>query len=558
MSAKAIKILYLACLCSVFQSGWPAFLSADEPREASQSSKPTITASISDPCSCEATSNALPCICELKATWNDDNQSRSENDTHVNESPIVEQSVNDERIGKVTLAQAQSDVSTFDDGVTWSISDASDPMTLGVQDPGVGFPVTGSNESGSSDTPTIMPRDASDPQTWGAQDPGNGFLIGRTDEGQLSISAYALLRYMNQMGDKSFIDHLGREQPVDLRHDIYSHRILVYLKGWLMDPKFLYNIAFWTVNTTDQDALFGNFGYQFCEQFNLYGGINGTPGTRSMQGSHPYWLGHDRVMADEFFRPFFSQGIWANGELLPGLWYNTMIGNTSSTLGVTASAIDREFTYGGSMWWMPTTHEFGPRGAFGDWEIHEQLATRFGFSTAYSPEERYSEIVESPDNTTLKLADSLNLFATGSLAPNVTITNADYKILSLDAGMKYMGFFLQTEFYQRWLEDFRADGALPVDQIRDWGFYVQGSIYLIPRTLELYAATSQIYGDKDAGFDDSSEYLIGANYYPWDSRNYRLNLQVMDVNDSPVNSTFGYYTGGQNGTTVSTAVSVLF
>jgi hypothetical protein len=34
--------------------------------------------------------------------------------------------------------------------------------------------------------------------------------------------------------------------------------------------------------------------------------------------------------------------------------------------------------------------------------------------------------------------------------------------------------------------------------------------------------------------------------------------QVIDVNHSPVSSTFGYYVGGQDGTTVSAAFSVFF
>ena len=70
--------------------------------------------------------------------------------------------------------------------------------------------------------------------------------------------------------------------------------------------------------------------------------------------------------------------------------------------------------------------------------------------------------------------------------------------------------------------------------------------------------TSQIYGDKDAGFDNSSEYIGGANYYITRSRNYRINAQIMNVNRSPASSTFGYYVGGQNGTTVTTAASFFF
>ena len=277
-----------------------------------------------------------------------------------------------------------------------------------------------------------------------------------------------------------------------------------------------------------------------------------------MQGSHPYWLGNDRVMADEFFRPFFTMGIWANGEILPGWWYSAMAGNTSSTLGVTAGALDRKFTYGASMWWMPTTHEFGPRGAYGDWEYHENLATRFGFSYTQSPEQRYTAVGTSPGNTVLKLADSVNIFETGALADGVTVTDVKYRVASLDAGFKYKGFFFQTELYSRWLNDFKADGGLPSDAINDWGFYVQTAFYPIPKKLELYAATSQIYGDESAGFSDSSEYLLGANYYPFNTRNHRLNVQLIDVNRSPVNSTFGYYTGGQDGLTLAVAFTIFF
>jgi hypothetical protein len=397
-------------------------------------------------------------------------------------------------------------------------------------------------------------------ETWGEFEPGDGFLIGRNGGGELSISAYALLRYVNQLpADQTFTDHLGNEHDVDTRQDIFPHRIMVFLKGWVGLPKLIYNIFFWTVNATDQDALFASMGYQFDRKFSLYGGINGLPGTRSVQGSHPFWLGHDRVMADEFFRPYFGYGIWAQGEILPGLWYNAQFGNNSSSLGIKATQLDRKMSTGASMWWMPTTKEFGPKGAFGDWEMHEELATRFGFSSTFSPEERFTDANSgSSGNTTIRLADSLNVFDTGSLAPGVTVENVDYRILSVDAGFKYRGVFVQAELYSRRLDGFVADGPLPVREILDKGFYVQAAFYPVPKKLELYAATSQIYGDGDAGFDDSSEYLVGMNFYPAKTRNHRLNLQVNDVNHSPVSSTFGYYVGGHDGTTVSTAFSVFF
>jgi len=396
-------------------------------------------------------------------------------------------------------------------------------------------------------------------ETYGYLDPGKGFLIGKTSFGEMSISGYALLRYLDQEdSDGVFTDHLGNERTVDGRQDIYSHRVLVWLNGWMVNPKFRYTITSWTVNTTDQDALFANVGYQFDPKFNLYAGVFGNMGSRSLQGSHPYWLGHDRVMADEFFRPFFTQGLYANGEVLPGLWYGVGIGNTNSTLGTTAVQLDRKFTYSGSVWWMPTTHEFGPRGAYGDYELHDELATRFGFSYVDSPEQRYTDPGQTSANTSLKLADSVNVFDTGALVPGVTITQLDYRDMAMDFGFKYKGFFLQSEFYYRWLDNFQADGILPMNDVEDWGFYVQGAFYPIPRKLEVYGATSQIYGDRSLGFDHSSEYILGMNFYPFDTRNHRVNFQYIRVNKSPVSSTFGYYTGGQEGDTFSLATSVFF
>ena len=420
-------------------------------------------------------------------------------------------------------------------------------------------PIPEPSEVAAAPTPE-PPKPTERIESWGEFEPGEGFLVGRSEVGELAISAYGLVRYLNQDDeDGVFTDHLGNVRPVDGRNDIYPHRAMVFFKGWIGAPELVYNIFVWTVNTTDQDALFGNLGWQHSRKFSLYGGINGFPGTRSLQGSHPYWLGHDRVMADEFFRPYFSFGLWAQGELIPGFWYNVMVGDNLSGLGITAVQMDRDFGWGGSVWWMPTTHEFGPKGGYGDWEWHDELATRFGVSATSSNEDRQTASIDEVEkNTTIRLADSLNVFGLGSLAPGVTVSEVDYNILSIDAGIKYRGFFLQTELYSRRLDHFIATGPLPVTRIEDEGFYVQAAFYPVKQKLELYGVTSQIYGDEDAGFDDSSEYLLGLNFYPLATRNHRLNIQVGEVNDSPVSSTFGYYVGGWDGRMYSTAFSVYF
>ena len=70
--------------------------------------------------------------------------------------------------------------------------------------------------------------------------------------------------------------------------------------------------------------------------------------------------------------------------------------------------------------------------------------------------------------------------------------------------------------------------------------------------------TSRIFGDADAGFGNSREFILGGNYYWFDSRNVRTNVQLMNIDRSPVSSVFGFYVGGQKGNTVSVATSFFF
>jgi hypothetical protein len=396
--------------------------------------------------------------------------------------------------------------------------------------------------------------------TWGVIDAtGSGVVVFRGKLAELALGAYGLVRWIDQLpGDQQFTDHLGRIHDIDTRNDIQFHRAMIHFRGWLLSPKARYQITVWTVMSTDQTTLYGFLGYQFHKKFNVYGGINTLGGSRSVMGSHPFWLANDRVMADEFFRPSFTGGVWVNGELLPGFWYHVAVANNLSQLGITANQLNRGLGTGGTIWWMPTTHEFGPNGSYGDWDYHEKLATRFGVSTARSREDRQLQQNTSPENTQIKLADSLNVFDLGSLAPNVTVQQVDYRVLAADAGFKDHGFFAQTEYYNRWLKNFAADGPLPVDNLHDQGFYVQAAFYPVKKKLEVYGVTSWIYGDKRAGFRNSHEYIIGGNYYWFDSRNVRTNMQFIDVDHSPVSSVFGFYVGGQTGHTISVATSFFF
>ena len=437
-------------------------------------------------------------------------------------------------------------------------SSPAQPSTVSTQQPA---DQTGNQSSGQAqskgDDRTLLPEPTGgNPAIFGEFNPGRGFTVAKGEYGELNFSGYMAVRYLNQLPpDQSATDHLGRPIPIEPRNDFQFHRVMLFSQGWLFDPKFQYSTFVWTVQDTNQVAVGGALYYSFSKYLTLGAGWNAYPGTLSLQGSHPYWESYDRVMADEVFRPYFSQGVFAQGDLLPGLQYRWMVGNNNSNLDIPATKLDRDLSAGFAITWLPTTGEFGPRGAFGDYERHKKLATRFNLAYTYSPEERQSLIGEPSGNTTLRLADSLNLFDTGALANGVTVTRAKYQLVSAAAGMKYRGFWLQAEGYGRKLDDFIADGPLPVKNIRNTGFYVQAADMIVPNRFELYASTSYVLGEFG---HHPHEFIVGSNYYPWNTRNLRLNLQVINVSHSPVSSTFGFYLGQITGQVVSIGFTTLY
>jgi hypothetical protein len=438
---------------------------------------------------------------------------------------------------------AQPASPTMDKGVEASSRSAESQSNTGGQP--TGPPTVQVSTTDEKDDKTLLPQASSgNPAIFGEFNPGRGFTVGRGEYGELNVSGYMATRYLNQLpGEQTATDHLGRPVPIDPRQDFQFHRVMLFSQGWMFSRKFLYSTFVWTVQDTNQVAVGGALYYDFGKFMNLGLGWNAYPGTMSLQGSHPYWLSYDRVMADEFFRPYFSQGVFAKGNITSKLEYRWMVGNNNSNLDVAAVKLDRDLSGGFAITWLPTTGEFGPRGAFGDFEGHDKLATRFNFAYTYSPEDRQGAIGTAAGNTTLRLSDSLNIFDTGAFASGVTVEKARYQLFSGSAGVKYHGLFVQGEGYGRKLDEFVANGKLPVGQVNDSGFYVQLGYMIVPKRIEGYGATSYIFGQ----YGNSKEFIVGGNYYPWNTRNARLNVQLINVDRSPVNSTFGFYIGQLRG-----------
>jgi hypothetical protein len=369
---------------------------------------------------------------------------------------------------------------------------------------------------------------------------------------QLRLNHVSQLKYTNTLHvNDTFRTHLGVEKSVLRRHDIQLTRDVFYFSGFVFDPRLDFNILLYTSSATLTATAAGAVGFKFHKAFALRLGFFSLPSLRSMTGTYPFFQGTDRSMFTNYMRPGFTQGLWAEGEPLPNVHYIAMVGNSLNTLDIAAARIDSHFAYSASVWY-DHNHFDKP---WNDYEHHERPALRVGSAFTFAREDRLSDSsTASPENNATFISDGTLLFERGALATDVTVNLANFYLWAIDAGLKYRGFAFNTEFAFRWLNNFSADGALPLRSIFDWGLEASLGHFVIRDRVDLYARTSLINGS----FVTSAEGGGGFNLYPLHTRQVWLNLEVMGVHRSPYGSVLYVYSAGQSGTLIQSQALVRF
>lgn len=393
--------------------------------------------------------------------------------------------------------------------------------------------------------------------------PTEGFKVADTDRGDMSIRLFTYFRYLNELGiDATFTDSFGDTRDVRQRQDLQLNKVQVTFFGWFMNPDLRYSMFVWSANSTlglaTQVVLAGSLYYTVNDHLTLGMGIgSGLPGTRSLEGSFPFWLMVDqRQVADEFFRPGYTTGLIANGRIVDRLNYQVMWGNNLSQFGVDAGQLDNRIdTVSGAVIWMPTTGEFG-RG-IGDFQRHERLATRIGAHLTHSTEDRQSQPnTDAFDNVQIRISDGNVVFAPGLFAPGLQVEQLRYLMFAADAGIKYKGVSFDVEYYRRRLDNFevRGTGQLPFTAIRDTGFQMQASAMAVPDFVQVYAGGSKVFG----AHGDASDVRAGVNLFPWKNEAVRWNAELIHLNRSPVGSITLPYSVGASGPVFHSSLMIYF
>jgi len=382
----------------------------------------------------------------------------------------------------------------------------------------------------------------------------DGIIIWETSEDAevpflLRLQGTTQVRYINTVSSQdTFTDHLGNTYGVDKRNDITVNRTMTVFNGYIFSKKAPYSFTVWTSAGAASIVVAGNIGWQFNKGFMLTGGYTGVPGSRSLVNTFPFFTANDRTMADNFFRPGFTQGLWASGAPGKGFNYLAFLGNGLNTLSISANKIDTNLLVSGSLWWEPLG-DYGPAGRsrnmYDDYYSSSKVRIRVGTAFTRSRENRFSDLDQSaPENTSIYNSDGVKAFATGAFAPGVTLQDATYKMSAIDYGIKWNGLAVNGQYFMRWLNDFVADGPLPLSSTFDHGSELAVSYFVKPKKLMPYFRASWVRGQ----FRNPYEYGGGLRWYYLPTERLWLNAEVFHLTGgAPYSGGFTPYTAGMTG-----------
>lgn len=374
-----------------------------------------------------------------------------------------------------------------------------------------------------------------------------GFVIRPFDPQQnpfeLKVSGWIQLRHHGFARNvDTWTDNAGVTRPVRNRNAFDIERGRFVFSGYAVDERMTYFLHL--DGDTDGGHAVDFFDYWWAWKFSDL--LQVQVGKRKAPGIRQWLLGArrtrfvDRPMANEFFRPDRTVGLFAVGKIGDHAHYEAMVGNGYFSSNTPNSSSDDKLTFA-------ATNYFDPFGDFGgqivDFACSAEPLVRFGHSFIYSPQTSDNTGAPLDEADFIRLSDGTRLAELSALAPGVTVLGFDVLLYGVDAAIKWHGFSMNSEVFFQWIENIQGDGVLPVDSLFRSGFYVEGGYFLIAKTLDVNVRYSQVSGE----YGDASEYAAGVNWYPLAKPQLKISFDVTALDGSPVQNTTTDTLAGDDG-----------
>ncbi|WP_231846385.1 porin [Rhodopirellula baltica] len=351
----------------------------------------------------------------------------------------------------------------------------------------------------------------------------------------------------------SWTDNAGINRIKSDRNAFDIERARLTMRGHVIDPRLSYFVQI--DGDTDGSHMLDFFDYFWAwkasDTFQI------QMGKRKVSASRQWLLGArrtrfaDRPMANDFFRPDRTVGLFGIGKFAEHGHYQVMAGNGYRTASLPNSATDNRITFA-------ATSYIDPAGDFGsqivDYEKTHTALWRIGHSMVYSPQVGQQSGDPYDETNFVRLSDGTRLTQVGAISPGVTISDFDIWFYGADFAWKRRGWSLTSEMFLRWITDIRGDGALAKNQVFQHGCYVEGGKFLIDKKLDVNLRFSRVDGDYGA----ANEYAVGMNWYPLSKPSLKVTFDMTQLDGSPLQNTTSDILVGDEGTLFRTQFQAEF
>jgi hypothetical protein len=337
-------------------------------------------------------------------------------------------------------------------------------------------------------------------------------------------------------------DNAGVTRPIRDRNTFDIERGRVVLSGYALDERLKYFLQLDGDTDGAHTVDFFDYwwGWKASDHFEVQMGKRKVPASRQWLLTARSTRFVERPMANDFFRPDRTVGVFGLGRIGDRGHYEVMAGNGYRTTNLVPSVTDNRFTFAATNYWDPLG-DYG--GQIVDYECSCDPLVRIGHSFVYSPQTANVTGVPLDEADFVRLTDGTQLTQTGALAPGVTVSEYDVYFYGVDAAMKWRGWSVNAEVFFRWIQELEGDGTLPVMDLFQRGFYVEGGCFLVAKRLDFNVRYSQVSGL----FGNASEYAAGLNWYPLDTPKMKVSFDVTSVDGSPLQNATGDILAGDDG-----------
>ncbi|MBN1345131.1 MAG: hypothetical protein JXQ73_20725 [Phycisphaerae bacterium] len=361
-----------------------------------------------------------------------------------------------------------------------------------------------------------------------------GFYLRSSDETfLLNITGMMQFRWIgtNRQTDDRRLQ--GRSKQDDI-NGFEMQYVVLNFDGYIHDPKLTYLIS--VIGDTDQghdwQTYYAQVNYEIAEQLTFSAGILDLPQGFNALTADNKQLFVDRSLAEETFGLGYSIGVALSGLLFGKLEYAVGVFNgvANSSDSPSLDQLDTNFAYAASMIYHILGDGVGDDET--DLPYSKDPLWDVGMNFAYNDDNGDQDPTffhTIPD----RIRSGRGIGGYGE----TDLTGTDYYQFGAHTAFRYRGFSLTGEWYMR-----TVDGN---SEFSEWemltgrsgathfqGGYVQASYFIIPKKFEVAARMGGIW---DAG-DNGWEYTFGANYYPFESHNFKIQADFTRIEEAPLDS----------------------